>query len=41
MIKLILTVLQDKAVLNKDIRLVLNMIKLNVKQCSHQTISEY
>lgn len=41
MIKLILTVLQDKAVLNKDSMLLLNMIKPNIKQCSHQTISEY
>lgn len=41
MIQLILTVLQDKATLNKDTRLLLNMIKPNIKQCSHQTISEY
>lgn len=41
MIKLILTVLQDKAVLNKDTRLLLNMIKPNIKQCNQQTISKY
>lgn len=41
MIKLILTVLQNKATLNKDIRLLLNMLKPNIKQCSQQTISEY
>lgn len=41
MIKLILTALQDKATLNKDTRLLLNIIKPNIKQCSQQTISEY
>lgn len=41
MIKLILTVLQNKTIINKDTRLLLNMIKPNIKQCSQQTISEY